>query len=81
MGIIVNENTRAIVQGITGRQGSFHTNLMLEFGTRIVAGVTPGKGGQTIDGVPIFDTVAQAKGAAASALVMLSKAALAPSSE
>ncbi|HEX9261465.1 MAG TPA: succinate--CoA ligase subunit alpha [Candidatus Bathyarchaeia archaeon] len=61
MGIIVNENTRAIVQGITGRQGSFHTNLMLECGTRIVAGVTPGKGGRQVNGVPVYDTVDEAR--------------------
>ncbi len=57
MGIIVNENTRAIVQGITGTQGRFHTKLMLQYGTRIVAGVTPGKGGEEIHGVPVYDTV------------------------
>jgi succinyl-CoA synthetase alpha subunit len=57
MGIIINENTRAIVQGITGTQGSLHTKLMLEYGTRIVAGVTPGKGGTEIHGVPVCDTV------------------------
>ncbi|MBE0520025.1 succinate--CoA ligase subunit alpha [Candidatus Bathyarchaeota archaeon] len=57
MGIIVNQNTRAIVQGITGTQGSFHTKLMLEYGTKIVAGVTPGKGGNQIHGIPVYDTV------------------------
>jgi len=57
MGIIVNKNTRAIVQGITGAQGSFHTKLMLEYGTKIVAGVTPGKGGNQIHGIPVYDTV------------------------
>ena len=50
-----------IVQGITGKQGSFHTKLMLEYGTRIVAGVTPGKGGTEIGGVPVYDTVEEAK--------------------
>lgn len=60
MGIIVNKNTRAIVQGITGAQGSFHTKLMLEYGTRIVAGVTPGKGGAQIHNVPVYDTVDEA---------------------
>jgi len=57
MGIIVDKNTHAIVQGITGSQGSFHTELMLEYGTKIVAGVTPGKGGNQIHGVPVYDTV------------------------
>ncbi|MEM3566511.1 MAG: succinate--CoA ligase subunit alpha [Candidatus Bathyarchaeia archaeon] len=60
MGIIVDKNTRAIVQGITGAQGSFHTKLMLEYGTRIVAGVTPGKGGTKIYNVPVYDTVEEA---------------------
>lgn len=60
MGIIINKNTCAIVQGITGTQGSFHTKLMLEYGTRIVAGVTPGKGKTQIHDVPVFDTVEEA---------------------
>src|SRR3990170_517169 len=57
MGIIIGEDTEAIVQGITGKQGSFHTRLMLDFGTRIVAGVTPGKGGTQVHGIPVYDTV------------------------
>ena len=57
MGIIVNKNTRAIVQGITGTQGSFHTEFMLEYGTKIVAGTTPGKGGTQIHDIPVYDTV------------------------
>ncbi len=57
MGILVNEGTRAIVQGITGRQGSFQTKLMMDYGTKIVAGVVPGKGGTAIEGLPVFDTV------------------------
>jgi succinyl-CoA synthetase alpha subunit len=61
LGIIIGKNTRAIVQGITGTQGSFHTKLMLEYGTKIVAGVTPGKGGNQIYGVPVYDTVEEAK--------------------
>jgi succinyl-CoA synthetase alpha subunit len=61
LGIIINKNTRAIVQGITGTQGSFHAKLMLEYGTKIVAGVTPGKGGTEIHGVPVYDTVEEAK--------------------
>jgi succinyl-CoA synthetase alpha subunit len=61
MSIFVNESTRLVVQGITGRDGSFHARQMLEYGTRLVAGVTPGKGGQQFEGkVPIFHTVAQA---------------------
>jgi len=57
MGILVNEGTRAIVQGITGRQGSYQTKLMMDYGTKIVAGVVPGKGGTAIEGLPVFDTV------------------------
>ena len=61
MSIFVDERTRLLVQGITGRDGSFHARQMMEYGTTVVAGVTPGKGGQTFEGaVPIFDTVAQA---------------------
>ncbi len=60
MSILVDENTRVLVQGITGREGRFHTEQMLAYGTKIVAGVTPGKGGQQVAGVPVFDTVAQA---------------------
>jgi len=61
MGIIVGKETRAIVQGITGTQGSFHTKLMLEYGTKIVAGHTPGKGGTEFLGVPVFDSVGEAQ--------------------
>jgi succinyl-CoA synthetase alpha subunit len=57
LGIIINKNTRAIVQGITGAQGSFHAKLMLEYGTKIVAGTSPGKGGSQIDGIPVYDTI------------------------
>ncbi len=60
MGILVDRNTRVLVQGITGREGSFHTKLMLEYGTKIVAGVTPGKGGQKVHGIPVYDTVREA---------------------
>lgn len=61
MSIFVNRDTRLVVQGITGRDGSFHTSQMLEYGTNVVAGVTPGKGGQTFEGrVPVFNTVADA---------------------
>ena len=60
MAILVNEQTRVLVHGITGYQGEFHTQRMLEFGTKVVAGMTPGKGGQSVAGVPVFDTVAEA---------------------
>ncbi|GAW94261.1 succinate--CoA ligase subunit alpha [Calderihabitans maritimus] len=60
MAIYIGENTKVIVQGITGNQGSFHTRQMLAYGTKIVAGVSPGKGGQTVEGVPVYDTVAAA---------------------
>ena len=59
--ILLNENTKCLVQGITGKQGRFHTEQMLEYNTNIVAGVTPGKGGQEILGVPVFDSIEAAK--------------------
>lgn len=61
MSIFLDENTKVIVQGITGRDGSFHTKQMIEYGTKIVAGVTPGKGGTEANGVPVFNTVREAK--------------------
>jgi succinyl-CoA synthetase alpha subunit len=57
MSILIDETTRVVVQGITGRDGAFHTQQMVEYGTKVVAGVTPGKGGQSANGVPIFNTV------------------------
>lgn len=60
MSILVDENTRVVIQGITGREGTFHTRQMLNYGTRVVAGVTPGKGGSKIEEVPVFDTVREA---------------------
>ena len=60
MAIIINRNTRLVVQGITGGEGSFHTTQMLEYGTKVVAGVTPGKGGTDFQGVPVFNTVVEA---------------------
>ena len=60
MSILIDKNTRVVVQGITGRDGSFHTKQMLENGTRVVAGMTPGKGGTSVHGVPVFDTMAEA---------------------
>ena len=61
MSILVGKGTRLLVQGITGREGGFHTAQMLRYGTNIVAGVTPGKGGTEFEGVPVFDSVAQAR--------------------
>ena len=63
MGILVNKDTKLIVQGITGRDGSFHTEKMIEYGTNVVGGVTPKKGGQEIHGKPVFNTVKEARDA------------------
>jgi len=60
MSILVDEHTRVVVQGITGREGGFHTKRMLDYGTVVAAGVTPGKGGNLFEGVPVFNTVKQA---------------------
>ena len=60
MSILVNKDTRLLVQGITGGEGTFHTEQMLDYGTNVVAGVTPGKGGQAHLGVPVFNTVSEA---------------------
>ncbi|KPJ78644.1 MAG: succinyl-CoA synthetase subunit alpha [Deltaproteobacteria bacterium SG8_13] len=60
MSIFVKKDTRVLVQGITGREGMFHTRQCIDYGTRVVAGVTPGKGGQKMDEVPVFNTVAEA---------------------
>ena len=57
MSILIDENTKLIVQGITGREGSYHASLMKKYGTKVVAGVTPGKGGQEIEGIPVFNSV------------------------
>jgi succinyl-CoA synthetase alpha subunit len=62
--IIVDRDTRLVVQGLTGREGSFHGLRNRDYGTNVVAGVTPGKGGQSVDGIPVFDTVAEAVGKA-----------------
>ncbi len=59
MSVLVDRATRVFVQGITGSEGSFHTRQMIEYGTRVVGGSTPGKGGQTFEGLPVFNTVAQ----------------------
>jgi succinyl-CoA synthetase alpha subunit len=60
LSILINKETRLIVQGITGKEGTFHTQQMIEYGTNVVGGVTPGKGGTTHEGVPVFNTVADA---------------------
>jgi succinyl-CoA synthetase alpha subunit len=60
MSILVDKNTRLLVQGITGREGEFHTRQMLDYGTKVVAGVTPGKGGMEVAGVPVFNTIKEA---------------------
>src|SRR5579872_6993745 len=60
MSILVNKNTRVICQGFTGKQGTFHSEQALAYGTKLVGGVTPGRGGQTHLGLPVFDTVADA---------------------
>ncbi|HWB14519.1 MAG TPA: succinate--CoA ligase subunit alpha [Pirellulales bacterium] len=60
MSILINKNTRVLCQGITGKVGQFHTKGCLEYGTKMVGGVTPGKGGETVLGLPVFDTVAEA---------------------
>ena len=60
MSILIDHETKVIVQGITGRDGAFHTAQMIEYGTRVVAGVTPGKGGQEVHGVPVFNSVQEA---------------------
>ena len=60
MSILVNKDTKVICQGITGEQGTFHTRQMVEYGTKMVGGVTPGKGGTKVDNIPVFDTVSEA---------------------
>src|SRR4030067_413015 len=71
MSILVDEKTKVVVQGITGNEGMFHARQMVEYGTKVVAGMTPGKGGQKVDGIPVFNTVEEAvrkTGANASAI-------------
>src|ERR671936_2084471 len=60
MSVLVDKSTRLVVQGLTGKEGTFHTKQMVEYGTRVVGGVTPGKGGTTHEGIPVFNTVADA---------------------
>ncbi len=78
MSVFVDKDTRVVVSGMTGREGSFHTEQMMEYGTQVVAGVTPGKGGQTHLGVPIFNTVGEAvRGAGANTSLIFVPAAFA----
>jgi succinyl-CoA synthetase alpha subunit len=77
--ILVNNDTRLVVQGITGREGEFHTREMIDYGTKVVAGVTPGRGGMEVAGVPVYDTVAQAvKERGANTSIVYVPAAFAP---
>ena len=79
MSILVGNNTRLLVQGITGREATFHTTQMVEYGTPVVAGVTPGRGGREVRGVPVFDTAAQAVAATgANTSIIFVPAAFAP---
>ena len=57
MSVLIDNNTKVIVQGITGRDGSFHAAKMKEYGTQVVGGTSPGKGGQQVDGIPVFNTM------------------------
>jgi succinyl-CoA synthetase alpha subunit len=66
MSILIDGNTRVLIQGITGREGMFHMRQMVEYGTKVVSGVTPGKGGQQVDGIPVFNTVRDAVSATGS---------------
>src|SRR5438477_4796578 len=71
MSILVDKSTRLVVQGITGKEGTFHTKQMVEYGTQVIGGVTPGKGGTKHEGIPVFNTVADAvKEAGANASVI-----------
>jgi succinyl-CoA synthetase alpha subunit len=79
MSILINKDTKLIVQGITGRDGAFHARKMQAYGTQVAGGVSPGKGGQTFDGIPIFNTVSDArKATGAQASVIFVPAAFAP---
>ncbi|MBI2193423.1 MAG: succinate--CoA ligase subunit alpha [Planctomycetes bacterium] len=71
MAVLVDKNTRVLCQGITGKAGAFHTRACLEYGTRVVGGVTPGRGGETAEGLPVFDTVAEAAGKTGATATMI----------
>ena len=60
MSILLNENTRVIIQGITGKLARFHSSEMVDYGTKVVAGVVPGRGGEKVDAIPVFNTVKEA---------------------
>ena len=60
MSVLVDKETRLLVQGLTGKEGTFHSRQAVEYGTQVVAGVTPGKGGSEVDGIPVFDSVERA---------------------
>ena len=70
MSVFVNKDTKVIVQGITGSTALFHTKQMLEYGTKIVGGTSPGKGGQEVEGVPVFNTVKEAVDATGAMLLL-----------
>ena len=79
MAILADKNTRLLVQGITGREGSFHTKQMIDYGTNVVGGITPGKGGEWVHGKPVFDTVKKAVDATgANASIIYAPAGVAP---
>jgi succinyl-CoA synthetase alpha subunit len=71
MSILVDKNTKVIVQGLTGKQGTFHAQQCLDYGTKIVAGVTPGRGGETHIDLPVFNTVAEAMKATGATVTMI----------
>src|SRR5712692_9918707 len=71
MSVLVDAGSRVVVQGITGREGTFHARQCREYGTKVVAGVTPGRGGTDHDGVPVFDTVREAVGRQGAALSLI----------
>ena len=79
MSVLVDKNSKIIVQGFTGSEGSFHSEQMIDYGTNIVGGVTPGKGGKTHLGKPVFNTVSQAvKSTGANTSIIFVPAAFAP---
>ena len=79
MAILADKNTRLLVQGITGREGSFHTKQMIDYGTNVVGGVTPGKGGEWVHGKPVFDTVKVAlESTGANSSIIYAPASVAP---